>query len=428
VDGNIIRVLSRIFGVEGDMRRAAPKTRIWQLATELVPRRRPGRFNQAMMELGALVCTPRSPCCSRCPVKRDCVAHAEDRVAELPQLGAKRPPKSVHYVAAVVRRQGQGDLLLAKRHDEGLFGGLWEPPMVPRERDVKRALKRLGVHGRGLRDGGHIAHVLSHRIFEVDVLQSRPKTAWPLPAPPTGPYERLGWHQAADVPLSTLAKKLLQIVPAMALMTLAVGFSAPAYAQSGEATAANAPERDTDRLREKDLDLYRRLSMPRGRYGRILGTLAFGRGFRFNNPFRLGTQLASSGESVSLAAPYVDGGLGLTFGNPHGIQHGGSLRLSASLDGVRQQAVGISYLGVYRGDAPLMGLARLGVSVLTAPDPNVGGELAVGFAWFFTGALGVHAEVVGGLYYGAGTYETVYSVIPLMSGQAGLIIDYEVLP
>ena len=300
--------------------------------------------------------------------------------------------------------------------------------MVPRERNVKLELKRLGVRGRGLRDGGHIAHVLSHRIFEVDVLQSRPKTAWPLPAPPTGPYERLGWHRASDVPLSTLAKKLLDSVVVMALMTFAVGFSTSAHAQSGEPTATEATERDTDRLTEKDIDLYRRLSMPRGRYGRVLGTLSFGRGFRFNNPFRLATQLESSGESVSLAAPYLDGGLGLTFGNPYGIQHGGSLRISASLDGVRQQAIGIGYLGVYRGDAPLMGLARLGVSVLTAPDPNVGGELAVGLAWFFTGALGVHAELVGGLYYGAGTYETVYSVIPLISGQAGLIVDYEVLP
>jgi len=260
-------------------------------------------------------------------------------------------------------------------------------------------------------------------VFEVDVLESETKAAWPLPESPAEPYEEIAWRQASEVPLSTLAKKLLKLASAIAM---AVTLFLPSVASASDEDAPRASEQDG--LSREDMDLYRRLSRPRGGYARIIGTLSFGRGFRFNNPFRLATQLGEQGESVSLAAPYFDGGFGLTFGNPVGLQHGGALRFSAALEGVSQQAVGISYLGVYRGDAPVMAMARLGVSVLTAPDPNVGGELGLGLAWFFTGALGVQAELVGGMYYGAGTYETVYSTIPVLSGQAGLIVDYEVLP
>jgi A/G-specific adenine glycosylase len=434
VDGNVIRILSRLYGVTGDMRRASPKKSIWALAETLVPRRRPGRFNQAMMELGAMICTPRTPSCGRCPVREHCVALAQDRVDLLPELGAKRPPREVHYVAAVVRR-GDDDrqLLLAKRHDEGIFGGLWEPPMVPSGEAKLRELRRLGVRSRSLREVGHVAHVLTHRVFQVDVLAARAKVAWRLPTLRTGPYEKLAWRRAQDVPLSSLAKKLLKL----AVVVLAAwGVSQAATAEARERVRAGgetqpadtASDGASDGVSEAEMALYRRLSQPRGGYARLLASLAVGRGVRFNNPYRLATQLGDTGESLSLAAPYVEGGIGVTFGRADGLGHGAALRLSAALDGVPQQAVGIGYLAVYRRDAPLMASARLGVSVLTAPDPNVGGELGLGLAWFLTGALGVHAELVGNLYYGAATYDVAYSVIPMLSGQAGITVDYEVLP
>ena len=180
---------------------------------------------------------------------------------------------------------------------------------------------------------------------------------------------------------------------------------------------------------EEELGSFRKLSAEPGGYARVLITTAFGRGFRFNNPFRLETQIGATEQSLSLTAPYHDVGLGLLFGDPNGLQHGGALRLSIALEGVEQQALGVSYLAAYRDpDLPLMGYGRLGLSILTAPDPNAGGELAAGFAAFFTGGVGVHAELVGNLFYGAGSLEAQYTVVPVLSLQGGIIADFEVLP
>jgi hypothetical protein len=116
------------------------------------------------------------------------------------------------------------------------------------------------------------------------------------------------------------------------------------------------------------------------------------------------------------------------LGPANGFQHGAALRLSLALGGVPQQVLTPSYFVAYRGPHRAMGYGRLGPSIILAPDPNVGGELAVGGAYFLTAGLGLSAELVGDLYYGAATPERGYSVIPILSGQLGFIVDYEVLP
>jgi hypothetical protein len=190
---------------------------------------------------------------------------------------------------------------------------------------------------------------------------------------------------------------------------------------AGQTLVDEEPDPDT-------LRVYRKISRPRGTYARLLVNTAFGRGFRFNNPFRLDTQLGESAESVSLTAPYWDLGLGAMFGDPYGLQHGGVAHLSVSLSGVPQQALSTSYQLLWRSDSPWMVYGRVGPSFLLSPDPNVGGELAAGGAYFLTGGLGLNLELVGNLFYGAGTYETRYSVIPVVSFQGGIVVDYEVLP
>ncbi len=192
--------------------------------------------------------------------------------------------------------------------------------------------------------------------------------------------------------------------------------------------AAEADDADGDALSEEDLALYKKLNAEPGSYARLIATTGFGRGFRFNNPYRLATQLGDTAESVSLTATYWDVGLAAAFGPPDGLQHGAAVHVSVSLHGVPQQALSGSYLLLYRADQPWMAYGRAGLSLLTQPDPNVGGELAGGFAYFFTGALGAHAELVGNLFYGAGTYEVAFSVIPVLSLQAGIVFDFEVLP
>jgi hypothetical protein len=194
------------------------------------------------------------------------------------------------------------------------------------------------------------------------------------------------------------------------------------------ADAAAAAEGALAELDERDARLYRRLSQPRGGYARLLFTSGFGRGLRFNNPFRLETQLGDGGESLSLTAPYFDLGLGLTGGDPDGLQHGAMLHLSLAIEGVAQQSLSASYLLLYRSDSPLMLYGRGGPVLLTAPDANLGGELAQGANGFFTAGFGVSAELVGSLFYGAGSYEREFTAFPILSLQLGVIADLEVLP
>lgn len=166
---------------------------------------------------------------------------------------------------------------------------------------------------------------------------------------------------------------------------------------------------------------------PRG-YARAYGALAIGKGIRFNNPYRLETQLGDDAESLSLTASYFDLSLGLSFGEPDGLQHGGVIHYSAALHGVGQQVITPSYAALYRGSNPFMLFGRAGLPVILTPDVNVGGELALGGAYFLTASLGVTAELIGDLFYGAATPEREFSTIPVLSTQIGIIVDYELLP
>lgn len=161
---------------------------------------------------------------------------------------------------------------------------------------------------------------------------------------------------------------------------------------------------------------------------RVFGSFELGRGLRFNNPYRLSTQLGQTAESVSLTAPYADLGLGIAFGAPDGLQHGGALHASFALAGVQQAVITPTYLLAYRGPNPFLAYGRLGPSFVLMPDPTIGGEIAAGFAWFFTGKVALAGELVFDVYYGAGTYDVGIATYPIVSGQLGLLIDHEILP
>jgi len=456
VDGNVIRVLSRVFALTGDMRASANKQRVWALAETLVPSAQPGRFNQALMELGATVCTPQSPACARCPLRRRCVAKKLERVAEFPELSGKKPPRPVAVVAAVVRHRASGRVLLGRRRPDGLFGGLWEPPMIEQadaeltdDAELRRALSRHGVSVRAtLEPAGKVRHVLTHRRMDVAVLSAVAKTVWRLPKEPTAPYQQLAWRCSDQVALSTLARKLLAAAVALVLVLLsprgswaaqpgsdvehagatesaAEGAAEPEVAEDDEDASASEDELQLD---EDDMKIFKNMSRERARYTRLLLTVGAGGGFRFNNPYRLRTQLGDDAESVSATSPYFDAGLGVAFGEPNAIQHGAMAHLSVALEGVAQQAINLSYLLAYRSDSPVLVYGRIGSTLLTVPDPNVGAELAAGLGVFFTGGVGLTAELIGNLFYGAGSYEAEFTVIPILSMQGGLIVDFEVLP
>jgi A/G-specific adenine glycosylase len=131
VDGNVLRVFTRFWGIPDDISKPRTKTDLFERLRPHVPADQPGTFNQAIMEVGALVCKPRTPQCAKCPLRPDCVAANEDRTDELP-VRAPRPKVPHHEVAVgVIWRRGK--VLIGRRRTDQMLGGMWEFPGGKRE-------------------------------------------------------------------------------------------------------------------------------------------------------------------------------------------------------------------------------------------------------------------------------------------------------
>ncbi len=203
VDGNVARVLSRLFALEGDPATPAGQRVLWGLAERLVPAgARASAFNQGLMELGATVCAPQKPACEACPLASICVARAQGRQADLPPAKKARPvPDRTVSVLALSR----GDLLLvARRPTEGLWGGLWE---LPELRHVSPAPGTTTRHG-------EVVHLLTHLRITF-VLHAAPAPRKPIRL---SEYIDQRWLTRAElesgtVPLSTAARRVLALLP-----------------------------------------------------------------------------------------------------------------------------------------------------------------------------------------------------------------------
>ncbi|WP_437683288.1 hypothetical protein [Sorangium sp. So ce131] len=224
---------------------------------------------------------------------------------------------------------------------------------------------------------------------------------------------------------------MLDFRTGLALAAVLLGASSARSAAAAPLAGPAAPAAEAPRDDEGEgaaLEVYRELARPPGAAARVVATAALGTGLRFNNPYRLQTQLGGTAESLSLTAGYLDLGAAFSLGPADGVQHGGALRLSIALGGVPQEAVAPSYFIAYRGLDRALGYGRLGASILVEPDVNVGGELAVGLGYYLLAGVALSGEIVGNLFYGAATYEASYTVYPIVSAQLGLMIDYELLP
>ncbi len=127
LDGNVIRVLTRVFAVDADARSSRTRRRLQELADVLLDSERPGRWNESVMELGATVCTPRSPACPRCPLNGVCQATALGDPEAFPVV-SKRAPVPHHTIAVGLVIDGASRVLIQRRPDDAMLGGLWEFP------------------------------------------------------------------------------------------------------------------------------------------------------------------------------------------------------------------------------------------------------------------------------------------------------------
>jgi A/G-specific adenine glycosylase len=142
VDGNVKRVLARLYELSDPVNKSFSYKKFKAAAEDLLDRRRPGMFNQALMELGALVCTPKKPDCRHCPICSLCRAYQTGRVEQFPKR-IRSPKTPLHHIAVgVVYRNGR--LLITRRKPEGLLGGLWEFPggKVKQDEDPAKACIR----------------------------------------------------------------------------------------------------------------------------------------------------------------------------------------------------------------------------------------------------------------------------------------------
>ncbi len=167
LDGNVTRVLCRYFNIAGDPKKAGTQKELWKLAEELLPRGKAGKFNQALMDLGATVCIPRSPACGACPLSRGCAAR---RLGIQAQLPAKRKKKALpHHQVAVGIIWKRGKILIAKRFARDLLGGLWEFPGGHQEKGeslahcVQREVREeLGITVKVEEEFAVVDHAYSH--------------------------------------------------------------------------------------------------------------------------------------------------------------------------------------------------------------------------------------------------------------------------
>ncbi len=219
VDGNVIRVISRLFGIRDDVGKTGTKNEIQQLADQLLDQERPGDFNQAVMELGATVCTPKNPVCMMCPVSTSCVAF---RTAETDSLPYKAPKKKVphHQIVVGVCRDDEGRMLIALRPEDKMLGGLWEFPggKVEQSESKEQALQRelreeLGVMVSVGEKITEIKHAYSHFKITLNAYECRIEPDQPEPKPKAS--KELKWIQPeelTDHPFPKANRKLTMLL------------------------------------------------------------------------------------------------------------------------------------------------------------------------------------------------------------------------
>ena len=218
VDANVRRVTARIFAIQGLLDRAAARRDIHRLAAGLVPRENPGEFNQGLMELGALVCTARSPSCTDCPLQAFCLAFQEGTQCEIPRPSASRPvPHKIMASGLVFDFSGR--MLIAKRPDHGLLGGLWKFPggflregEIPEEGLKRSILEEAGVEIVIAGTLGSVRHAYSHFRLTGHVFRCFPKNeGGRLP----GRGSDLLWkdpERLDEMPLSSVDRKILELL------------------------------------------------------------------------------------------------------------------------------------------------------------------------------------------------------------------------
>ncbi len=214
LDGNIRRVLARLFHMDLPARSPEGERRLWQLARQHLPAGRAAEYNQALMDLGATICTPRTPDCSACPLETLCMARQLGRQEQLPRL--ERRSSGPHYLVTAAVIQKDGLVLIAQRPAQGLLGGLWEFPggKVEPGESLQDGLQREICEELGVRIAvgeplGVFRHAYTHfrvtlHAFHCRILEGEPA------ALQTADWRWATMEQLKDFPMGKIDRQIAQ--------------------------------------------------------------------------------------------------------------------------------------------------------------------------------------------------------------------------
>lgn len=222
LEANTIRLLSRLVAFSGDVSSGASRKFLWDLAESLVPRRHSGLFNQSLMELGSLVCTPKSPACGVCPVRARCAAFRLGRQEQIPQARAKPPSEAVREASVVACHRGK--VFVRRRADGQRWAGLWDFlrfPIAARRGDAVRtelARKVREQSGLSIREPEKIAtfkHAVTRFRITLDCYRATCRgTKTTLPA---GEWRWIEPDALEQLPLSVTGRKLSRMLSGISL-------------------------------------------------------------------------------------------------------------------------------------------------------------------------------------------------------------------
>ncbi len=200
VDANVVRVLSRVHAVQGDPKTSATtQAELWRLAEDAIPQGKAGDFNQAMMEMGALVCSSAAPRCASCPVAGQCRARALGEPTAFPQFEGVKKWLDVEDVSVAIRNAAREVLLVQRPPELSLWGGLWELPRATRQDGesleacaARAACESVGLAfpAHGLTPFGVVRHVVANRRVTLHGFEARVGEG---AAPTVGTCARWAW-------------------------------------------------------------------------------------------------------------------------------------------------------------------------------------------------------------------------------------------
>ena len=205
VDGNVLRVTTRVLNIHEDITKAKTKHTVTEKVAAWMPKNAASDFTQAMMELGALICKPKNPDCGICPLKTVCTALAAGTAEALPVKESKKKPMSQFYYAVLITAEDK--LLMQQRDADGLLAGMWGLPLVEKQAgmDIDAVIgERMHTSMPAGKHLGAVSHVFTHRRWEMTVVH------YQLGKETISPYGTwIDLDELDDVPIPTAFKKVI---------------------------------------------------------------------------------------------------------------------------------------------------------------------------------------------------------------------------